>query len=123
METGLATGLATLAATTREGKEGRAAILAGLAAALRPELVVWALAIAGGYALRTQHRASPHTPRLAVQAPLDPPYTRDYLRISRSAFAVYAGTRNPCSTSRRTTSVAPSRSTSSPTAASRSSNT
>lgn len=44
METGLATALATLAAT-RIARPTRAAFLAGLAASLRPEMVVWAVAL------------------------------------------------------------------------------
>ncbi len=49
METGLATALATLAAVSR-GRPRGAAILAGLAASLRPEMAPWALAIAAGFA-------------------------------------------------------------------------
>lgn len=47
METGVATALATLAATFFD-KPRRLALLAGVAASLRPELIVWAMAIAGG---------------------------------------------------------------------------
>lgn len=47
METGFATALATFAAASLE-RPRRAALLAGLAAALRPEMVVWAMAIAAG---------------------------------------------------------------------------
>lgn len=50
METGLATALATVAATRVE-RPRQAAVLAGLAAALRPEMVVWAVAIAAGAAI------------------------------------------------------------------------
>ncbi|MDF2698417.1 MAG: hypothetical protein K0S65_6801, partial [Labilithrix sp.] len=50
METGLATALATFAAVSF-GRPRRAAMLAGLAATLRPELVVWAVVVAGGAAL------------------------------------------------------------------------
>jgi hypothetical protein len=50
METGLATALATFAAVSFE-RPGRAALLAGLAATLRPELVVWSVLVAGGAAL------------------------------------------------------------------------
>ncbi|MBX3263110.1 MAG: hypothetical protein KF782_25775 [Labilithrix sp.] len=49
METGLATALATCAAAWFE-RPRRAALLAGLAASLRPELVVWAVIVAGGAA-------------------------------------------------------------------------
>ncbi|MBX3206452.1 MAG: hypothetical protein KF764_15365 [Labilithrix sp.] len=49
METGLATALATCAAVSFE-RPRRAALLAGLAATLRPELVVWAVIVAGGAA-------------------------------------------------------------------------
>lgn len=47
METGVATALATLAAVSFE-RPFRAAILAGLAATLRPELVVWSVIVAAG---------------------------------------------------------------------------
>jgi hypothetical protein len=47
METGLATALAIAAVVAFE-RPRRAAVLAGLVAVLRPELVVWALAIAAG---------------------------------------------------------------------------
>lgn len=50
METGLATALATCAASSF-ARPRRAASLAGLAAALRPELVVWAGLVAGGAAV------------------------------------------------------------------------
>jgi len=50
METGLATALATCAAASFE-RPRRAAVLAGLAATLRPELVVWAVVLAGGAAV------------------------------------------------------------------------
>ncbi len=61
METGVATALATLAAIELD-RPRRSAILAGLAACLRPELVVWALALAGGAAVgaaRSSTSASP----------------------------------------------------------------
>jgi len=45
METGLATALATIAAT-KTHRPRYAALLAGLAASLRPEMVVWAVALA-----------------------------------------------------------------------------
>jgi hypothetical protein len=57
METGVATALATLAAVSF-GRERRAAVLAGLAAALRPELVVWAAFVAGGAAAEGSRLAS-----------------------------------------------------------------
>ena len=50
LESGVATALATVAAT-RMGKPRQTAVLAGLAATLRPELVVWAVAIAVGATL------------------------------------------------------------------------
>ncbi|HSO33400.1 MAG TPA: hypothetical protein VLT33_12790, partial [Labilithrix sp.] len=50
METGLATALATIA-VTRSARPVQVAVLAGLAATLRPELVVWAVAIAAGTSL------------------------------------------------------------------------
>ena len=50
METGVATALATFAAT-RLDRPKQAAALAGLAATLRPELVVWAVALAMGATL------------------------------------------------------------------------
>jgi hypothetical protein len=50
METGLATALATFGAISFE-RPRRAALLAGLAASLRPELVVWAVILACGAAL------------------------------------------------------------------------
>jgi hypothetical protein len=49
METGFATAFATLAAVSFE-RPKRAAALAGVVACFRPELVVWALALAGGAA-------------------------------------------------------------------------
>lgn len=49
METGLATALATLA-TTRLRAPRTAAAIAGIAAAFRPEMVVWAVALAAGAA-------------------------------------------------------------------------
>jgi len=52
METGVATALATCAAASFE-RPRRAALLAGLAATLRPEMVVWALFVAGGAAIGT----------------------------------------------------------------------
>ncbi len=50
LETGVATALATLA-VTRSTQPRQAAVLAGLAATLRPELVVWSVAIAAGLAI------------------------------------------------------------------------
>lgn len=50
METGIATCLATLAACSF-ARPARAAILAGLAAAFRPELLPWALVVAAGASL------------------------------------------------------------------------
>ncbi len=47
METGLATALATWAAT-RMHRPSQVAVLAGMAASLRPEMVVWAVAMAAG---------------------------------------------------------------------------
>lgn len=55
METGIATALATLAAT-QIGRPTRAAATAGLAASLRPEMVVWAVALAVGAALAREAR-------------------------------------------------------------------
>ncbi len=55
METGLATALATLAAVSF-ARPRRAALLAGLAATLRPELVVWAVIFAGGAAVAVETR-------------------------------------------------------------------
>lgn len=53
METGAATALATLAAVSLE-RPRRAALLAGLAATLRPEMIVWSVLVAGGAALVEQ---------------------------------------------------------------------
>ena len=50
LETGVATALATLA-VTRSRRPLQVAALAGLAASLRPELVVWAVTVAAGTAL------------------------------------------------------------------------
>ncbi len=50
METGFATALATFAAVSFD-RPRRAALLAGLAGTLRPELVVWAVFVAGGAAI------------------------------------------------------------------------
>jgi hypothetical protein len=50
METGVATTLATIAAASF-ARPRRAALFAGLAASLRPELVVWSAVITGGSAL------------------------------------------------------------------------
>ena len=50
METGVATALATIAATRME-RPRQVAVLAGVAAALRPEMVVWAMVIAVGAAI------------------------------------------------------------------------
>jgi hypothetical protein len=59
METGIATALATVAVIDLD-RARRSAALAGLAACLRPELVVWALAIAGGAAIGAPCSAPPH---------------------------------------------------------------
>ena len=61
METGVATALATVAAT-RMSKPRQTAVLAGLAATLRPELVVWAVAIAVGAALACTHERERERP-------------------------------------------------------------
>lgn len=55
METGLATAIATIAAT-KTHRPRYAAILAGLAASLRPEMVVWAVALASMSALASATR-------------------------------------------------------------------
>ena len=57
METGVATALATIA-VTRLGRSWMTPLLAGLVAALRPEMVVWALAIAVGDAWLRKSRAA-----------------------------------------------------------------
>ncbi len=56
METGLATALVTLAALSFE-RPLRAAIFAGVAATLRPELVVWSMALAFGSAVFAKDRS------------------------------------------------------------------
>ncbi len=56
LETGVATALATLAAVSFE-RPLRAALLAGLAACFRPELVVWAIAVAGGSVIARSREA------------------------------------------------------------------
>lgn len=53
METGLATALATFAATSF-ARPNRAALLAGLAAALRPELAPWALTLGAGASIASR---------------------------------------------------------------------
>jgi hypothetical protein len=63
METGLATALATFAATSFE-RPNRAALFAGLAASLRPELVPWALTLTIGAAIVGR------TPRARLLPPL-----------------------------------------------------
>lgn len=55
LETGVATAIATIA-VTRLARPKQAAALAGLAAAFRPEMVVWALAIAVGAAILASER-------------------------------------------------------------------
>lgn len=67
LETGVATALATLA-VTRSKRPLQVAVLAGLAASLRPELVVWAVAIAAGTAL-AKGRVLADEAALADQAP------------------------------------------------------
>jgi hypothetical protein len=62
METGVAAALATVAVIELDRARGSAA-LAGLAACLRPELVVWALAIAAGGAIGALRSVSPALPR------------------------------------------------------------
>jgi hypothetical protein len=57
METGIATALATLAAVSLR-RPRRSAVLAGLVACFRPELVVWAMVLAGGAALTRRPAAS-----------------------------------------------------------------
>jgi hypothetical protein len=57
METAFATALATLAVVAHR-KPRAAAVLAGLAATLRPELVVWAVVVSGGFANVARRRAS-----------------------------------------------------------------
>jgi hypothetical protein len=54
METGLATALATVA-VTRMDRPMQVSVLAGFAASLRPEMVVWAVAISAG-AVFAEHR-------------------------------------------------------------------
>jgi hypothetical protein len=53
METGVATALATVA-VTRMKRPRHVAVLAGLASTLRPEMVVWAVAIASGAAIASE---------------------------------------------------------------------
>lgn len=65
METGLAMMLATLAATRLE-RPNQAAALAGIAATLRPEMVVWALALALGSAV-VQSSADPSASKPAAR--------------------------------------------------------
>lgn len=55
METGLAMALATLAVTKLD-KPSQASVLAGLVAAIRPEMVVWAAALSLGAAVRASSR-------------------------------------------------------------------
>jgi hypothetical protein len=62
METGAATALATLAAASFD-KPRRAGVFAGVAASLRPELVVWALVIATGSSLA--HARGPAGPAVS----------------------------------------------------------
>ncbi|MDB4946500.1 MAG: hypothetical protein JWP97_6034, partial [Labilithrix sp.] len=72
METGLATALATLAVTRLSARTAswQPALLAGLAATLRPELVVWAVALAAGAATVARANGGPERPaaRRAVVA-------------------------------------------------------
>lgn len=65
METGLATALATLAAT-KTHRPRYAALLAGLAASLRPEMVVWAVALASLAALGNASREEAAADRGAI---------------------------------------------------------
>lgn len=68
METGLATALATLAVTQFE-RPNRAGGLAGLAAALRPELAPWALALAAGATIAARPTTRRARPVLLAFAP------------------------------------------------------
>lgn len=65
METGLATALATIAAT-KTHRPRYAALLAGLAASLRPEMVVWAVALAVTSTLASSSREDAATDRGAL---------------------------------------------------------
>ena len=87
METGLATALATLA-VTRFGRPRQLALLAGLASSLRPEMVVWALAVSVGSAVVERTRrdgegeASARSASAASQA-------KDYVAAAAIAVAPF----------------------------------
>jgi hypothetical protein len=88
METAGATALATFAAVSFE-RPRHAAVLAGLAATLRPELVVWAVVVAGGAAIARPSRAA----RGHVESASDAAQrTRGTLRSSGPAGEVGIGT-------------------------------
>ncbi len=88
METGIATALATMAAASFE-RPRRAALLAGLAASLRPELVVWALAVAGGTSLA-------HAPKGSVDSRTRSRSVAQALALAGAPFAACAAVRLAC---------------------------
>ena len=78
METGVAAAIATLAAT-RVHRPRQAAAIAGIAAAFRPELVIWAVAIGMGASMIE----APGSTREAPGSRLQAPGAREGTRVAR----------------------------------------